>query len=198
MQQPPVPLSVARAVMVMYGGAALSIVGIFINVTSLGVTQKRLPLMSPALLASTRHQAIAEFIVGGLVLAAVWIFLAISCRAGMNWARIAGTVAFVIVTVYAVDTVFSLDNQDAPAAVRVYAVAAWLAGLAATVLLWQRPASAFFAARRELRDYGNQDAASPQVTTCDGRIDTTTRRSPGLSLLRRSAPYFAPTLSANS
>jgi len=143
-----VPLSVARAVMVMYGGAALSIIGIFINITTLGVITKRLPLMSPALLASTQHQAIAEFIVGGLVGAAVWIFLAISCRSGMNWARIAGTVLFAIDTVYVVDVTIGLDRQDAPFGVRVYAVAVWLAGLAATTLLWQRPSSTFFRARR--------------------------------------------------
>jgi hypothetical protein len=35
-----------------------------------------MPVTSPALLASTEHEAIAEFIVGGLVVAAVWMFWA--------------------------------------------------------------------------------------------------------------------------
>jgi hypothetical protein len=134
--------------MVMYGGAALSIVGIFVNITTLGVIKQRMGLMSPALLASTQHQAIAEFIVGGLVVAAVWAFIAISCRAGMEWARIAGTVLFVVDTVYAADVTLGLNGQDAPAAVRIYAVAVWLAGLAATTLLWQRNSGAFFRSGR--------------------------------------------------
>jgi hypothetical protein len=135
----------------MYGGAALSVVGIFVNITTLGVIKQRMGLISPALLASTQHQAIAEFIVGGLVVAAVWAFIGISCRAGMAWARIAGTLLFVVGTVYAADTTLGLDGQDAPAAVRIYAVAVWLAGLAATTLLWQRDSSAFFRAPRPSR-----------------------------------------------
>jgi hypothetical protein len=44
-----------------------------------------------------------------------------------------------------------------------------------------------------------QDSAGPpQVITRVGLIVTTTRSSPGLSLVRRSSPYLAPTLSANS
>lgn len=144
----PAPLSVARAVMVMYGGAALSVVGIFVNITTLGVIRQRMGLMPPTLLASTQHQAIAEFVVGGLVVAAVWAFVGISCRAGMEWARIAGTVLFVVDTVYAVDVTFGLGGQDAPAAVRIYAVAVWLAGVSATTLLWQRESGGFFRAGR--------------------------------------------------
>ncbi|MGH3167041.1 MAG: hypothetical protein ACRDN0_14280 [Trebonia sp.] len=147
----PAPLSVARAVVVMYGGAALSVVGIFVNITTLGVIRQRMGLMSPALLASTQHQAVAEFIVGGLVTAAVWAFIGISCRAGMEWARIAGTVLFVVNTVFGVDVILGLDGQDAPAAVRIYAAAVWLAGLAATMLLWQRESGAYFRSGRRPR-----------------------------------------------
>jgi hypothetical protein len=140
----------------MYGGAALSAAGVFVNLTTLGRIKRRLPLTSPALLASTEHQAIAEFVVGGLVSAAVWIFMAISCRAGMRWARLAGTALFAVDTVYTVDVAASFDRFDASVAVRVYTVVVWLAGLTATLLLWQRGASGFFrpaatAARRRPR-----------------------------------------------
>jgi hypothetical protein len=128
----------------MYGGAALSLVGVFVNLTTLGTIKRRLPVTSPALLASTEHEAIAEFIVGGLVVAAVWIFLAMSCRVGMRWARAAGTALFAVDTVYMVDVAASLDRVDAPVAVRMYTVAVWIAGLAATLLLWQRGANTYF------------------------------------------------------
>jgi hypothetical protein len=142
--RPPAPPAVRRAVRVMYGGAALSVAGIFVNLTTLGRIKRRLPVTSPELLASTQHQAIAEFIVGGLVSAAVWIFMAISCRARMRWARLAGTALFAIDTVYTVDVAASFDRFDAPVAVRVYTVAVWLTGLTTTLLLWQRAASGFF------------------------------------------------------
>lgn len=142
------PLSVARAVMVMYGGAALSLIGIFVNITTLGVIRRRMGLMPSALLASTQHQAVAEFIVGGLVVAAVWAFIGTSCRAGMRWARIAGTAAFAVDTVFTADIAIGLGRHDTPAAVRIYAAAVWLGGLAATTLLWQRESGAFFRAGR--------------------------------------------------
>ena len=43
-----------------------------------------------------------------------------------------------------------------------------------------------------------QRSSPPQVTTRAGLIVTTTRDSPRLVPVRRSAPYLAPTLSANS
>jgi hypothetical protein len=151
-----VPPAVARAVWVMYAGAGLSVAGIGVNIMTLGVIRRRIGLMTPALLASAQHQAIAGFIVGGLVAAAVWAFIGTSCRAGMSWAPVAGTVLFAVGTVYAADVTLGLSGQDAPAAVRAYAAVVWLAGLAATTLLWQRESSRFFRAgrRRPLRGRG--------------------------------------------
>jgi hypothetical protein len=142
--KPALPESIRRATWVMYAGAAASIAGIFVNLTTLGAIRQRSPLMSPALLSSTEHQAIAEFIVGGLVVAAVWVFMAISCRAGMGWARIAGTVLFAIDTVYTADMVIGFDRVNTTLAGQLYASAVWLIGLTATLLLWQRSASAYF------------------------------------------------------
>ena len=134
----------------MYGGAALSVVGVLVNLTTLGTIKHRLPVTSPALLASTEHQAIAEFIVGGIVGAAVWVFMAISSRSGMRWARVAGTALFAVDTVYMVDVAASLDQFDAPVVVRIYTVAVWLVGLATTLLLWQRASTGFFRPARQL------------------------------------------------
>ena len=160
------PVAVRWAVRIMYGGAAAGIIGILVNVTTLGVIRQQRPIMSAALRTSTQHQAIAEFIVGGIVVAALWTFLAMSCRAGKSWARIVSTVLFAIYTVYATEIVIGFDQVNPPGAVHVYTVIMWLIGLTATILLWGRTASGHFAApgRRRARFRGAPADDVPGVT----------------------------------
>ena len=88
----------------------------------------------------TRPALIAGFVAGGVIAAAVWIVLAVACRGGHGWARITGTVLFGLATV---DTVVGLTVPLA-AAVKIWGLLVWLAGLAAVVLLWRRESSAYF------------------------------------------------------
>jgi hypothetical protein len=76
----------------------------------------------------------------GVLGAALWIFIALACRRGRNWARITGTVLFGLATLDV------LGNLSAPQAVaaKVFGAVVWLPGLAAVVLLWRGPSSAFF------------------------------------------------------
>lgn len=141
------PVSVRWAVWTMYAGAVAGIAGIIVNVTTLGAIRQQRPFMSAALRTSTQHQAIAEFIVGGIAVAAVWLFMAISCRAGARWARLASTVLFGIYTVYTTEIVIGFDRVDPPGAVRMYTAVVWLIGLSAVVLLWHRTAARHFRAR---------------------------------------------------
>jgi hypothetical protein len=142
------------AARIMYGGGAATLVGIFVNVTTLGDVRRQRPIMAAAFQTSTARQAIAEFIVGGLIVTAIWAFMAISCQKGSHWARITGTAMFAVYTVYATELVVGLDNVSPPGAVQAYTVALWVCGLAATVLLWQGTASTHFGAS----DRGAQDA----------------------------------------
>lgn len=138
------PASVRWAVRIMYAGSAAGIAGIFVNVTTLGVIRQQRPIMSAALRTSTQHQAVAAFIVGGIIVAALWAFMAISCRAGARWARLTSTALFAIYTVYTTEIMAGFDRVDPPTAVQVYAGIVWLLGLAAVVLLWHRSASSHF------------------------------------------------------
>jgi hypothetical protein len=131
----------------MYGGAAVTIIGILVNLTTLGNIRQQRPIMSEALRTSTQNQAVVEFIVGGLLVATIWAFMAVACRNGMSWARITGTVLFAIDTVYVTELVVGLDNVHPPGAVKALAIVMWFFGLAATVLLWQRAASPHFSFR---------------------------------------------------
>jgi len=131
----------------MYAGAVASLAGIFVNLTTLGAIQQQRPLMSAALRTSTQHQAIAEFIVGGIVVAVVWLFMAVSCRVGRSWARLVSTVLFAIYTVYTTEIVAGFDRVSPPGAVQVYTGISWLLGLAAILLLWQRTVAPHFRRR---------------------------------------------------
>jgi hypothetical protein len=138
------PASVRWAVRIMYTGAAAGIAGIGVNVTTLGVIRQQRPIMSEALRTSTQHQAIAEFIVGGIVVAALWAFMAVSCRARKSWARVGSTVLFAVYTVYTTEIVLKFDGISPPGAVQAYTGIVWLLGVAAVSLLWHRTATPHF------------------------------------------------------
>lgn len=145
-QRPPVPPSVRNAVKVMYVGAATSLLGIVIDILTVGATkaaiEKRSPNLSVSQVNSSQHVLVAGFIAAGVIAAVVWIVLARASAAGHNWARITGTVLF------ALSTVNTIGGLAAPIAglVKIWAVIVWLVALAAIVFLWRRSSSAFFKA----------------------------------------------------
>jgi len=143
-QRRPAPASVRNAVTVMYAGAAASLLGIVVEVLTVNATktaiEKHSPAMTASQISSTQHALIAGFVAGGVIAAAVWIFLALACRRGHGWARITGTVLFGIVTL---DTAVGLFVPLA-AAVKLWGVLVWLIGLVAVVLLWRRESGAYF------------------------------------------------------
>lgn len=145
--RPPIPPSVARAVQVMYAGAAASLIGIIIDMTTLSATKTAIENsnknLTPTQITNAEHFAVGIFIVSGLIGAALWVWMALSCKAGRNWARIVSTVLF------AIDTLSVLAGAAAVAsggAARIYGIIVWLIGLAAIILLWQRQSTAYFKA----------------------------------------------------
>ena len=143
--RPPIPQSVTRAVQVMYVGAAASLIGIIIDMTTLSSTKaeiiRRSPNLTPAQVTNAEHFAVGLFIVSGLIGAALWVWMAQSCKAGKSWARIVSTVLF------GIDTISVLAGAAAVAsggATRIYGIVVWLVGLAAIILLWQRQSTAYF------------------------------------------------------
>jgi len=144
-ERPPAPPSVLRAVQVMYVGAAASLVGIIIDMTTLSSTKSEIIRRNPSLtatqVANAEHVAIGLFIVSGLLGAGLWIWIAQMSKAGRNWARIVGTVLFAIDTI----SVFAgAATVPGGGATRIYSILVWLIGLAAVILLWQRASSDYF------------------------------------------------------
>jgi hypothetical protein len=145
--QSPAPPSVINAARVMYAGAAASLIGIIIDLTTLSATksaiEKRSPTMSPSQVTAAEHIVIAEFIVAGLIGAALWIFVAQTCKAGKNWGRILATVLF------GIDTLAQLFTaRSAGGGAKVFSLLIWLIGLVVIVLLWQRRSSDYFRSRQ--------------------------------------------------
>jgi hypothetical protein len=142
--RPPAPPSMVNAVRVMYAGAAASLIGVIIDFTTVGslksAIEKRYPKWTPTQVTSAEHIAVAEFIVAGLIGAALWIFVAQVCRAGRNWGRIVATVLFAIDTL---SQVFGAALSSGGGA-RIFSLLVWLIGLAAIVLLWQRSSTGYF------------------------------------------------------
>ena len=143
--RPPIPQSVSRAVQIMYVGAAASIIGIVIDMTTLSSTKaeiiKRSPNLTPTQVTNAEHFAVGLFIVSGLIGAALWLWMAQSCKAGKGWARIVSSVLFGIETISVLAGAAAVASGGA---VRIFGIIVWLIGLAAIILLWQRPSTQYF------------------------------------------------------
>jgi hypothetical protein len=146
-----VPPSITRAVRVMYVGAAASLIGIIVDLTTyhsleiaLGTRKdKNGKLLTHAQVVDLAHVEIGAFVIGGLIAAALWIWMARSSLAGKSWARIVSTVLFAISTIGAFVSVGG-GALTAGDATRIYGFVVWVIGLAAIVLLWQRASSDYF------------------------------------------------------
>src|SRR6266498_3603525 len=94
-RRPPAPASVRNAVTLIYAGAVASLIGIVVDLATLSATksaiEKRFPNLTPGQVTAQEVPLMVGWIAGGLIGAALWIFIARACRNGRSWARITGT-----------------------------------------------------------------------------------------------------------
>jgi hypothetical protein len=132
------PPPVSRAVQLMYVGAAASLIGIVVNLTTVNALKsailKRSPNLTPAQVNTAEHVEIILLVVAGLVGVGLWIWMALSCKAGKNWARITSTVFFAIETISALTAVSGAGQLAGAGAGRFYGILVWLIGLGAIIL----------------------------------------------------------------
>jgi hypothetical protein len=147
--RPPVPQSITRAVQLMYAGAAASLIGIIIALTTLSSIKSQIISKNPTLTTTqvnnAEHVAIGILIASGLLGAALWLWMAQSCKAGKNWARIVSTVLFAIQTINVLAGASAVASGGAS---RIYSIVIWLIGLGAIIFLWQRSSTEYFKAPR--------------------------------------------------
>ena len=128
----------------MYVGLAASLLGIIVDLTSLSATRSAIqaqPDYTAAQVNTAVHLEIGLFIAGGLIGAALWLWMAQSCRAGKGWARIVSTVFFGIETLSVLVSVAAVQGGGLT---RIYGLVVWVIGLIAIILLWQRSSSDYF------------------------------------------------------
>ncbi len=103
--------------------------------------------LTAAQLTHLRPLIITLTIVSGLVVPAVWVWMARANGQGRNWARILSTALFALATLQ-LTGIFKTPASHAGFGVEALGllgtVLPWLAGLAVVWLLWRPAASAFF------------------------------------------------------
>jgi hypothetical protein len=139
--RPPAPAPVRDAVKLMYGGAVGTAVQLIITLFYVGdIHAYHLTVgghtLTTAQLIHWRPLIVTLVIVFGLVLIAVWLWLARAAGQGRNWARILSTVLFGLATLQLI----GLHNV----AQVLWAMLTWVTGLAAVWLLWRPASSTFF------------------------------------------------------
>ena len=150
--RPAVPAPVRTAVKLMYAGAAISIVSLSIALVSIGDTNGyhlrwNGHSLTAAQISHWRPLIITAAVVGGLIVPAVWLWMARANGRGRNWARIVSTVLFGVATLDMVNVFITppIRVGSAPTVLSwLVPVLSWLAGLAAVWLLWRPDSSAFF------------------------------------------------------
>ena len=148
---PPAPAPVRTAVRLMYAGAAVSAVPLIAAPAYAGdIGAYHLHWGSRSLTAAQishwRPLIVAVVIAVGLVVPALWVWLARAVGRGRNWARILSTVLFGLATLQLIsDFQGAVSSGTAePVLGLLGAALTWPVGAAAVWLLWRLASSAFF------------------------------------------------------
>jgi hypothetical protein len=129
----------------MYGGAALTALGVLVDVLYVLLShsvRNAHPHASATRVHDTVVALVVSLVFSALIEMGLWLFMARANRGGLKWARIVAAVFFGIYTIY---LAYTLPHGAAVADI-VMTTLIWLAGLGATILLWQRESGTYFSA----------------------------------------------------
>jgi serine/threonine protein kinase len=146
-QRPWRPTPVLAAAWLMYAGAAVSLLGMLIDLSVIARLKTDYINQHPLLVSHANTVAGAEalgVIVGSVVSIGLWIWLASACKKGHGWARTVGTVLL------GVDTLGLLATIGRPgiAGIKEIHLLVWLIGVVTVIFLWRRQSSEYFSVRR--------------------------------------------------
>jgi hypothetical protein len=146
-----IPQSVARAVQVMYIGAAASLIGIVIELLLRHSLRSYISdhatrngkRLTATQVADTYHAELVVLVVVGLIGIVLWIWMAQMNKRGRNWARITSTVFFALDTLGAIGGLAG-GSLSGGSANRFYGLVVWVIGGIAIILLWRRSSTEYF------------------------------------------------------
>jgi hypothetical protein len=146
-QRPAAPNSVQTAVKLMYAGAALSLIELVVSLVTISSLKSAILKKFPHYTTAQVHSAEVAIVVGVVIEAVIaiglWLWMARANAAGRNYARITGTVLFVVYTLFLL-----LDLRRPSVGIGlIFAALVWLAGLGAVIMLWRRESSEYFSPR---------------------------------------------------
>ena len=146
-QRPAAPNSVQTAVKLMYAGAALSLIELVVSLVTISSLKSAILKKFPHYTTAQVHSAEVAIVVGVVIEAVIaiglWLWMARANSAGRNYARITGTVLFVVYTLFLL-----LDLRRPSVGIGlIFAALVWLAGLGAVIMLWRRESSEYFSPR---------------------------------------------------
>jgi hypothetical protein len=118
----------------MYAGA---VVDVIVGVVGL------IWLVNTAQRSTATAVIVVTAVVSSAVTIGLWLWMAWKCKAGRPWARVVSTIFFGLSTLSTLLTVAS--SAGSPWAL-LGVITGWLAGLGATIFLWQRSSSWYFRA----------------------------------------------------
>lgn len=166
--KPPIPSTVQNAFYLMISGAVLAVIGGVITISETNTIRSQVESRNPAFSTSqvdtTVNVAVGAAVVGIVIYAGLWIWMAFANRAGKNYARITGTVFFGISTLFtliglAASAGSSVSSVKVNGFSVVISVLGWLVGLATVILLWNKQSSPYF---KPEQAYGYGYPAPPQ------------------------------------
>ena len=178
--RPAAPGPVLTAVKFMYAGAAVSAVELIVGLVFIiggnkaGHADVNGRILTAAQASRLSPALITVAIVSGLVVIALWLWMARANGQGRNWARIVSTVLFALATLQLI----SQASVRQPAghagfAVMVFgvivAVLPLVVGLAAVWLLW-RPASTAFFKPQDFTQAGHSARPSSRIGSSSSQL----------------------------
>jgi hypothetical protein len=133
----------------MYAGAAVYVISGIVGVITLGnmgpgnpfqASSDGSPSVPGAVVMTATVVTTVIALISIVVPVLLWLWMAWKCKAGRPWARIVSTVLFGLATLA---TLLSLVTTTGFWEL-LGMITGWLAGLGATILLWQRSSSRYF------------------------------------------------------
>jgi hypothetical protein len=148
-ERPPVPAPARAAVKLMYAGAAVWTVLLISALVLIILDSKAVHATVDGHTLHGRSVPITVAAVFGLIVIALWLWMARANGQGRNWARILSTVLFGLATLQLISQASSrqpVSHVGVGLIVLgvIVPVLGWLVGLAAVWLLWRPASSAFF------------------------------------------------------
>jgi hypothetical protein len=143
------PPSIRTAVKLMYAGAGVSALSFIIGLATIGSLRQAIINGSSKSLTSTQlHTAevagVALIVVLGIIGVGLWLWMAWANGRGRSWARIVAAVLFGFNTL----GLLSVLARPSAGGTKIFDLLGWLVGLGATVFLWRKDSSEYFAQSR--------------------------------------------------